>query len=108
MRLPGKRNDTIEGASSRARWSAVSVCPMKAWTSSGSPMKCQARANLWWPSSNTSGPPPDCSVRCRQAMALSGTSQAVALRPGLLLMRMESGVPIASSAISSRARTTGG
>ena len=59
-------------------------------------MKCQARANLWWPSSNTSGPPPECSGRCRQAMALAGTSHAVSLRPGLLLMRMESGVPIAS------------
>ena len=31
---------------------------------------------MWWPSSNTSGPPPACSGRCRQAMALAGTSQA--------------------------------
>ena len=98
----------MEGASTRARWSVVSVFPMKAWTASGSPMKCQARANLWCPSSNTSGPPPESSGLCRQAMALCGTSQAVALRPGLLLIRMESGVPIAPSAISTRARTTGG
>ena len=40
---------------------------------------------MWWPSSNTSGPPPDFSGRCRQAMALSGTSQAVALRPRVAL-----------------------
>ena len=44
----------------------------------------------------------------RQALAEAGTCQAVALRAGLDLMRMERGSPIAPCLIRSRAFVTGG
>ena len=49
-------------------------------------MKCQPSANLWWPSSKASGPPPLVLRSCRQASAATGTSHAVRLLPGLLLI----------------------
>ena len=71
-------------------------------------MKYRARANLWWPSSNTSGPPPDWERFWRHACAPAGTSHANWRLPGLLLMRMLSGVPMAPASTSSLARITGG
>ena len=55
-------------------------------------MKCQARANLWWPSSKSMGPPPQISgLEAPGPRRASGTCQAVGLKPALLLMRMVSG-----------------
>ena len=81
---------------------------MKACTVSGLPMKCQASANLWWPSSKTSGPPPAWDLSWRQASALAGTFHAVLLAPGLDFSRMVTGSPMAPSSISALAFITGG
>ena len=85
-----------------------SVASIQACTASAWPMKCQPRANLWWPSSKTSGPPPHCSGAKRQASAAGGMGQESGLVAELLLMRMVSGSPISPASMSAFARITGG